>query len=329
MSNSTGIVERRSASQTAPSLRLPVIALMAFLTVVDLFAAQALLRALAAHYQATPAAMGLAVNSCTLGMALGGLAVALYGGTANRRSGIAMSLCLLSIPTAILAFAPNLIVFTALRVVQGLCMSTAFGLTLAYLGESSCPNETDGAFAAYITGNVASNLIGRLMATAVVDHAGLAANFYAFSGLNLAGAALVTLTITKTRHEPAVLSMTRSDALIVHLKTPNLRAAFGIGLCILFAFIGTFTYVNFVLVRPPLQVGMMQLGFIYFVFLPAIFTTPLAGGAASTFGTQRSLWSALALAGLGLPLMLLPSLPAIISGMVLVAVGTFFAQAVR
>ena len=34
--------------------------------------------------------------------------------------------------------------------------------------------------------------------------------------------------------------------------TPPLRADFGIGFCILFAFIGTFTYVNFVLARPPL-----------------------------------------------------------------------------
>ena len=30
--------------------------------------------------------------------------------------------------------------------------------------------------------------------------------------------------------------------------TPPLRAGFAIGFCILFAFIGTFTYVNFVLV---------------------------------------------------------------------------------
>ncbi len=329
MSDSTGIVQRGSATRDAASSRLPVIALMAFLTVVDLFAAQALLPTLVAHYQVTPAAMGLAVNACTLGMALGGLAVALYGGKANRRSGIAASLCLLSIPTVLLAFAPNLIVFAVLRVVQGLCMSTAFGLTLAHLGDTSCPNETASAFAAYITGNVASNLIGRLIATAVADHAGLAANFYVFSALNLAGAALVMLTIPKTQHASPVLapSMKPSDALIAHLKTPNLRAAFGIGFCILFAFIGTFTYVNFVLVRPPLQVGMMQLGFIYFVFLPAVFTTPLAGRAAAHFGTQKALWSALAVAGLGLPLMLLPNLPAVISGMVLVAAGTFFAQA--
>ena len=55
--------------------------------------------------------------------------------------------------------------------------------------------DAGGAFAAYITGNVASNLIGRLMSAGVADHLGLAANFYFFSALNLAGAVLVYFTI--------------------------------------------------------------------------------------------------------------------------------------
>jgi hypothetical protein len=72
----------------------------------------------------------------------------------------------------------------------------------------------------------------------------------------------------------------------LHLRNPRLLAAFGIGFCILFAFIGTFTYVNFVLVRPPFMTGPI------------------------------------------LPLLLIPSFPAVLTGLVLVGVGTFFAQAV-
>ena len=111
------------------------------------------------------------------------------------------------------------------------------------------------------------------------------------------------------------------------LRNPPLLASFGIGFCILFAFIGTFTYVNFVLVREPLSLGRMALGFVYFVFLPSIVTTPFAGAAVERFGTRPTFWSALALAGLGLPLLLLPNLSAVITGLVLVGVGTFFAQA--
>jgi YNFM family putative membrane transporter len=85
--------------------------------------------------------------------------------------------------------------------------------------------------------------------------------------------------------------------------------------------------VNFVLVQPPLGVGAMTLGLVYFVFLPSIATTPLAGRAVQRFGTRRTFWGALFVAGLGLPLLILPNLSAVLVGMVLVGLGTFFAQA--
>jgi predicted MFS family arabinose efflux permease len=71
----------------------------------------------------------------------------------------------------------------------------------------------------------------------------------------------------------------------------------------------------------------MELGFVYFVFLPSIVTTLLAGRVVLRIGTRPTMWGALALAGVGLPLLLLPSLPAVLLGMVLVGIGTFFAQA--
>src|SRR5262249_9002033 len=42
---------------------------------------------------------------------------------------------------------------------------------------------------------------------------------------------------------------------------------------------------------------------------------------------RPTLWAAFGVAALGLPLLLVPSLPTVLTGMVLVAVGTFFAQA--
>src|SRR5688500_10521743 len=76
--------------------RTVVIALTAFLTLVDLFATQALLPALARAYSVSPAAMGLAVNACTLGMAVSSLAVAVLGRRIERRRGIWISLALLA-----------------------------------------------------------------------------------------------------------------------------------------------------------------------------------------------------------------------------------------
>jgi MFS transporter, YNFM family, putative membrane transport protein len=311
-------------------LRTIVIGLTAFLTLVDLFATQAILPSLTRTYGVTPAAMGFAVNASTMGMAISGLVVSLFSRYINRRRGILVSLVLLSIPTALLATAPDLMVFTALRIMQGLCMASAFTLTLAYLGEECSDMDADGAFAAYITGNVASNLVGRLIAAAVVDHFGLASNFYFFAAINLAGAVLVYSTVAHTTPmaRAGMMSASPFAAWIEHLRNPRLRAAFGVGFCILFAFIGTFTFVNFVLVRPPLSLGMMQLGFVYLVFLPSMVTTVLAGGAVRHFGTRPTLWCSLGLAAIALPLLLLSNLSAVLIGLVLVGVGTFFAQAV-
>jgi predicted MFS family arabinose efflux permease len=71
----------------------------------------------------------------------------------------------------------------------------------------------------------------------------------------------------------------------------------------------------------------MDLGLVYFVFAPSVVTTLFAGKAVARFGTRPSIWSALAVAALGLPLMLSSHLPNVLAGMVLVGVGTFFAQA--
>src|SRR5215813_2275998 len=309
-------------------LRSLVIGLTAFLTVVDLFATQAILPSLARHYGVSPAAMGFAVNASTMGMAIAGLVVGLFSPHIDRRRGILFSLVVLAVPTSLLAGAPDLTVFTVLRIAQGLCMASAFALTLAYLGEQCSAMDAGGAFAAYITGNVASNLIGRLISAAVADTFGLAWNFYFFALLNLAGAALVYFTIARVKpmHAMGMVSSPLA-ATLAHWRNPRLRAAFGIGFCILFAFIGTFTYVNFVLVRAPLSLGMMDLGLVYFVFAPSIVTTLLAGSAVARFGTRPAISGALALAALGLPLLLSAHPAAVLSGMVLVGVGTFFAQA--
>jgi len=208
-------------------------------------------------------------------------------------------------------------------------MASAFTLTLAYLAENVSAKETTTAFAAYITGNVASNLIGRLVSAAVADHFGLATNFYVFAGLNLAGALLVSLTLDKAMRMAPVdtAPASPSSAMLAHLRNGPLRSTFAIGFLILFAFIGTFTYVNFVLTRPPIVLAQMSIGFVYFVFLPSIFTTPLAGRTARRFGVRPTMWSALGFAALGLPLLLCTQLPLVLAGMVMVGVGTFFAQA--
>src|ERR671934_68137 len=92
-----GMAMHASASHVVR--RSLVIGTTAFLTVVDLFATQAILPSLTKAYQVTPAAMGFAVNASTMGMAIAGLGVAWFSRDIDRRLGILIALAVLSIPT--------------------------------------------------------------------------------------------------------------------------------------------------------------------------------------------------------------------------------------
>jgi predicted MFS family arabinose efflux permease len=325
-----GTVTVRPSLAQGDAIRLVIIGLISFLTLVDLFAAQAILPSLVRVYKTTPAMMGFAVNASTIGMGIAGVVIALSSRYLNRRRGIWISLATLAIPTTLLASAPDITGFLLLRVAQGVCMSTAFTLTMAYLAEQSSAQATANALAAYITGNVASNLVGRVISAAVTDYLGLHANFYLFAMLNLAGATVVYFGLKQTTPMP-VMTKTTFSLLAVwreYLRNPALLASFAIGFLILFAFIGTFTYVNFVLVRPPILLSAMSLGLVYFVFVPAIVSTPFAGYFVRRMGPRVPFWSASMVALAGLPLLLSENLACILGGLVLVGAGTFFAQAV-
>lgn len=306
-----------------------IIGAIGFLTLVDLFAAQAILPSLAQRFEATAAEIGFAVNASTIGMAVAGIAVVFFGGAVNRRKGVWISLAALSAPTLALAFAPDLLTFTWLRVVQGVFMVTAFSLTMSYLAERCTAAQSATALAAYVTGVVASNLVGRLMSASVTDEFGVPATFAMFAALNLTGAGVAAAALNGVRPLSAGLSAARSPFSVLrdHLSNACLRTSFAIGFLILFAFIGVFTYVNFVLAAPPISLTPMALGLVYFVFLPSMVTTPAAGRISAKYGARLSFFGSLGLALAGLAMLLSESLPIILAGLTTVGVGTFFAQA--
>lgn len=321
------IAVRAIAPPALTPARSLLIAVIGFLTLVDLFATQAILPSLAVEYRVMPSEIGVAANSTTLGMAIAGLLVGAFSANVERKRAITLSLLILSVPTALLTFAPNLTVFALLRVVQGLFMAAAFTLTLTHLAER-CEHRTAAALAAYVTGVVASNLIGRLTAAFVAGLVGATSSFLFFAALNVAGAILVAFALTRNEPEAMTRGARFWSAWAQHLADSALRRTFAIGFLILFGFIGVFTYVGFVLMGPPHSLSMGALGLVFLVFAPSMITTPAAGRVTDRFGPAVTVPASLAIALLGLVLLLLPNFIAVLSGMTLVGIGTFFAQAV-
>ena len=108
------------------------------------------------------------------------------------------------------------------------------------------------------------------------------------------------------------------EAWRAHLANPPLRAAFGIGFCILFAFIGTFTFVNFVLVRAPFMLDP-HAARLRLLRVPALDRHDAAGRRCCyPLRHAAGMWGSLLVAVAGLPLLLSSELTLVLTGMVLV-----------
>ena len=306
--------------------RSTIVALISFLTLIDLFGSQALLPQLVDAFETDPGVMGFAVNASTFGMAVSGLVVAWFADRIDRKRGIWISLLLLSVPTFLLGLVGTVEAFMVLRVLQGVFMAAAFTLTMTYLSEQCDVTAAGGAMAAFITGNVASNLFGRLLAVSAADMVGLAGSFWVFAALNLLGAVLAIVLIGARDAEAPARSGPPYDAWRKHFSHPALRMAFLMGFAILFIFVGVYTYVNLYLTAR-LGLAPEHLGLIYLVFIPAIFTTPYAAVAVRRMGPKLVFRLSATSTLLGVLVTLAPNLPLVLLGLAIIGIGTFFMQA--
>lgn len=318
-----------------------IIGLISFLSLIDLFGPQAIAPALTEAYEVSKSTMGFAINSSTIGMAIAGIAVALMSKSLDRRMGIWVCLLLLVIPTLSLAYVTDINAFIGLRVIQGVLMAVAFTLTMAYLAENCSPSQAAGAMAAYITGNVLSNLAGRLISANVAEVFGANGVFYLLAVLNLIGAVLALACIGRSDKQvttqaelearPELFCPTEAarvcDVWYQHLRNPRLVASFLVGFIIMFVFIGAYTYINYVLYEQPFSLDAAALGLVYFVFLPSVFTTPIAGQVVAKLGVRKTYWLSAGISFLGLYALLFGDLAIVLIGLALLAMGLFCAQA--
>ena len=264
---------------TRPGLTLRqslLIAVIGFLTLVDLFATQAILPSLAKVYGVTPSQIGLAANASTLGMAISGLLVGVFSRAIERKRAIALCLLLLSVPTALLAFAPKP---CDLRVPAG-GPGPVHGRRLHA--------DPDSSRRALRSAHRQRPCRLRNRRRREQSHRPPDRRLRRQPGRRRTELPILRAAQPRGRRagQPrAAPQRARADgshgpllgAWLEHLADPALRRTFAIGFLILFGFIGVFTYVGFVLMRPPHALSMTALGLVFLVFLPSMITTPMAG----------------------------------------------------
>lgn len=303
------------------------VAAAGFATFINLYAPQSVLPILATEFRTSLAHTGLTVTATLVAIAVvapfvGGISDAL-----GRRRLIMGATFLLALPTLGAAVAPTFEVLVACRFVQGLLLPFIFAVTVAYIAD-----ECDGAAAVqatgtYAVGTIVGGFAGRFVTGWSADLLGWRGGFLVLAGLTLLLAFVIAGTLpAELRFRPVQGWRGSLAGYRAQLHNRQVLATCVVGFSVLFTIVGTFTYANYLMAGPPYSLGPAALGSVFVVYLLGAASTPLASWATLRLGRRTTVWVAIGVACGGLVLTLAPSLPVIIAGLALVALGIFTEQ---
>jgi predicted MFS family arabinose efflux permease len=305
---------------------LPIV-LAGFTAFLDLYATQPLLPMFMDVFAASHFEVGLTVTVATIAVALAAPIAGRLGDRFGRKRVIVVSAFLLGAATAAAATAATLSQFLVWRFVQGLATPGVFATTIAYIHEEWPSSHTGRATAAYISGTVTGGFCGRALVGLVASRWSWQTGFAVLTVLNLALAIALAAGLPRGRRHAAARAGGHRRSLRRLLRNRQLLATDAVGLCVLFTQVAMFTFVTFHLSAPRFGLGTAALGSLFVVYLVGAAATPLAGRWVDARGHRFGVVSGVAIGVAGALMTLLPSLPAIVVGLALVATGVFISQA--
>ncbi|MCL6634915.1 MAG: MFS transporter [Peptococcaceae bacterium] len=307
----------------------PALAALCFGTMAvisDIYVVQPILPLLSEGFGVSPAVASLAVSFNILALSF---ALLIYGPVSDfvgRKPVMVATSLLLALPTAALALTTSFPAFLALRAVQGLFVAGIAAIAMAYIAEEFPPAAVGRVMGIYVSAMVASGLFGRVCGGILAGLFSWRVTFATFSLLNLLGAWLMLRFLPASRNFKRNAGLFASySGMFGHFKNRRLVGAFLIGFTLFFTFTGTFTYVTFYLSAPPFSLSTVALSFIFLAYVTGIIS-PAAGTVSGRTGRRPVIGFGLAVATLGILLTLVQSLPAIITGLVLLCTGLFSTQ---
>ncbi len=309
------------------SMPRAAVALAGFIAMLNMYAPQAVLPMLSEEFGVGPAGISQIMTVNALAVALTAPFAGVVADMLGRRRVIVIAMALLVIPDVMMAYSSSLETLLAWRFVQGLFLPPIFAVSVAYIGGEWPAGEATGVTGLFIAATAVGGFAGRLVTAALAEPVGWRFAMSANAGLTALGAIAIVLMLPRERNVVRAVSLSASlRQMLMHLRQTRLLATYMVGFGIMFSFIAAFTYIGFVLAAPPFNLSASAIGLVFSVYLVSLVTTPYAGRLVGRFGRRNVGLGALSLWLCGILLTLLPSVPAIVLGLMIAAGSGFLVQ---
>lgn len=299
-------------------------------TFVALYAAQALLPALAAQFQLSPATASLAVSVGTGALAIGVIPLTVLSEAIGRTPVMTGSLFVSSALGLLAAASPNFPVLLVLRALQGLALAGVPAVAMSYLAEELHPGALGAAMGLYIAGNSIGGMGGRLIAALVDGFAGWRWAFAVVGAIALVCSVVFRLCVLPSaRFQPRPPRLKDLAGSIGRATAdPALLRLYLIGFLIMGCFVTVYNYLGFQLLGPEFRLSKTMVGMIFVAYLAGSYSAAAVGRLVERFGRARMLLLSAVLTVAGLAMLLSGQLAVVIVGLVVVTAGFFAAHSV-
>ena len=295
---------------------------------LDLWATQALLPFLADELHASALAVSFTVSMPPLAIVLVAPWTGVIADVLGRKRVIVAAMFGLVVPTVMVAFSTTLGAIVFWRFIQGLFVPPIFATTVAYIADEAAPGEATGVTGVYTAASVFGGFLSRFLSAVLAGHFGWRDAFLGLAAITLLFAIGTLLIMPQERGFRRSSSIGISvREMLQHFCDSRLVATYCVGFCVLFTISTIFTFIGFHLAAPPYGLSTAAIGSLFISYLAGVVTTSLVGRGVAVLGRLRMVQFALLGWAIGIAMTLLPSVVAVVAGLVVAAASCFVCQA--
>ena len=316
----------------APELRRITVALFAagFAVFAQVFGSQAILPAVSADVGIGASQAALMVSATTLGLAASVLPWAWLADRIGRVPAMKFSI----VAATVVGFsAPLLPTFEGVllaRVVLGLALGAVPAVSIAYLAEELAVSRVAVAAGIFVAGNTFGGICGRLIAGPLSHLLGWRPAMLVVAALAALAAIAFVVLIPRARgfRADVVQPFPLRTRILFQLRDPVMLGLYAQGFLLMGAFGAVYNYFGFRLLQPPFSVPSALVGLLFAAYFFGTIASRVSGGRVARFGALPVILTGIALMLIGLALLLTPTLPGVIAGLVIFTIGCFTAHPV-
>jgi len=302
-------------------------------TFAQLYATQAVLPAIASDVAAGPSGAALTVSASTLGLAAAVIPWSLVADRIGRVPAMAIGVITATLLGAVTPFANDLGALLALRLLEGIALGAVPAVALAYLSEEVSPRFVAAAAGSYIAGTTVGGLSGRVASGLIGEVAGWRWGVASVVLLCVVSAAVFLTLVPAARgfvpgRSRTVKGPSARRRLGLNLRSSVQWALYTQAFLLMGAFVAVYNYLGFHLTDSPFSLAPAVVTLLFLAYLAGTVSSPRAGALAVGYGRLPVLLISTGVMAVGAAAMLIPSVVAVVVGLVAFTAGFFAAHAV-